>query len=74
MPAEYVGSNKNLRKLAAFMKLYWSIVIIIYLGVSFYTGRWGITWIIWLIAVAVKNALYVFFETSDEEVDKFNND
>lgn len=71
--AEYSGSNKNLRKLAAFMKLYWSIVLLIYLGVSFYTGRWGITWIIWLIAVAVKNALYIFFETSDEEVDKISD-
>ena len=71
--AEYSGSNKNLRKLAAFMKLYWSIVLLVYLGVSFYTGRWGFTWIIWLIAVAVKNALYVFFETTDEEVDKLGD-
>ncbi len=74
MPAEYTGSNKNLKKLTAFMQLYWSIILIIYLGLSFYTGRWGITWIIWLIAVAVKNALYVLFDTTDEEMDKINND
>lgn len=65
----YAGSNKNLRQLAAFMKLYWSIVLIIYLGLSFFTGKWGITWLIWLIAVAVKNAVYMFFDTTDDEIE-----
>lgn len=30
--------------------IYWSIIVIIYLGSSFLTNKWGITWIIWPIA------------------------
>ena len=33
--------NKNLTK------VYWCIVTAIYLGISFWTGRWDRTWIIW---------------------------
>lgn len=33
--------NENLNK------VYWSLVTVIYLGISFYTGEWGRTWIIW---------------------------
>lgn len=69
---QYNGESKTLRFLAAFMKVYWMIVLIIYLSVSFYTGRWAITWLIWLIASAIKEALYIFFNTNDNEIKSFN--
>lgn len=65
---EYNGDNKTLRFLAAFMKVYWMIILIVYLGVSFATGKWAITWLIWLIATALKEALYIFFNTNDNEI------
>jgi hypothetical protein len=44
--------------------IYWSLVLAVYLGASFITGRWDATWIIWPVmavlfgaAVAVKNLL-----------------
>ena len=30
--------------------VYWPVIVAIYLGVSFLTGAWGITWIIWPVA------------------------
>lgn len=70
----YNGNNTTLKNLAALMKLYWMIVLIIYLAVSFHTGRWAWTWLIWLIASAIKQAIYIFFETNDDEINRFNND
>lgn len=70
MPEFKMSHIKSPRKFDAFFKLYWMIVTIVYLGVSFHTGRWGITWLIWLIAAAVKEAIYLFAgagDDSDEE-------
>ena len=41
-------------------KLYWLVVTIIYLGLSFATHAWHVTWIIWLIASAVQQAIRMF--------------
>lgn len=68
----YNGNSKTLRTIAAFMKLYWMIVLIVYLAVSFTTGQWAWTWIIWLIGSAIKQAIYIFFNTNDEEVNSYN--
>ena len=35
----------------------WLLVVAIYLGVSFWTGAWHITWIIFLIAAAAENII-----------------
>lgn len=70
---QYNGNNKTLRTLAAFMKLYWMIVLIIYLFVSFSTGRWAWTWLIWLIASALKQAIFIFLDTNDDEINKYDN-
>jgi len=69
----YNGSNKSLRTLAAVMKLYWVIVLAIYLLVSFSTNAWHITWLVWCIAAALKNALYAFLDVTDEDVKRNNN-
>lgn len=42
-------------------KLYWLIVTIIYLGISFTTMAWHITWLIWLIAGAVEQFFKILF-------------
>lgn len=43
--------------LDSFLKLYWLIVTIVYLAISFSTMAWGVTWLIWLIATAIKEAI-----------------
>lgn len=55
------------RKFDSFFKLYWLLVTIIYLGVSFHTGRWAISWLIWLIAAAVKEAICLFAGADENE-------
>ncbi len=39
--------NKKNRRLA---QVYWCTVTAVYLGISLYTMKWGITWIIWVCA------------------------
>lgn len=34
----------------SYESIYWPIVVAIYLGVSFLTGNWALTWIIWPVA------------------------
>lgn len=60
--------TKGNKKSSSFMRLYWIIVLIIYLFVSFKTGSWHISWLIWLIGYAVKEAINCFFgvEQKDE--------
>lgn len=60
-------STEKGRFWASFMELYWMIVTIIYLAVSFTIGHWGITWIIWLIAGALKQAICMFAGVDDEK-------
>lgn len=70
---EYNGNSKTKRFIAAFLKLYWALVLAIYLIVSFSTGRWAITWLIWIIASAIKNAVLLFLNTNEEELKEFDN-
>lgn len=64
----YQGDSKALRFLNAFMKVYWVLVLIIYLSVSFSIGKsWLWSWIIWVIAAAVKEALFIFFDANNEK-------
>ncbi len=51
----------------SFWKLYWMVVTIIFLAVSFATHAWKVTWLIWLIAEAIKQAITMFTSNSDEE-------
>ncbi|MCR4630752.1 MAG: permease prefix domain 1-containing protein [Treponema sp.] len=53
-----------------FFKLYWMIVTIIYLLISFTSGDWHITWIIWLIGAAVKQAIILFAGPEAKEADE----
>lgn len=50
--------------------LYWLIVTIIYLGVSFLTGAWGITWLIWLIGTAIEQGIKMIFLLKNQNNEK----
>ena len=58
--SEFDVSTSQGRYWAGLSKLYWMIVTIIYLGISFLTMSWHITWLIWLIASAVWQAIKLF--------------
>ncbi len=53
------------KKHAAYFELigdvYWLAVLAIYLGVSFLTHRWGITWIIWPVAAILSSPVEMLF-------------
>lgn len=63
---EYTYNNKiKNRKLEALSSIYWLLITVIYFALSFYTGKWGTTWMIWpiagvLFALIRKIAKYVF--------------
>lgn len=40
-------------------QIYWTIVTAIYIGVSFLTGLWGISWVIWPIAAMIYGVIVV---------------
>lgn len=45
------------KKNALIASIYWSIMTVIYLGVSFLTERWDITWVIWPVAGIMYSAI-----------------
>ena len=51
--------NPILRAISAVM---WPITIIVYLGVSFLSGAWHITWMIFLISTAIEGIVESIFE------------
>jgi len=51
--------RKGLRK--AISSALWSIILVIYFIVSFTTGAWFITWIIFLIGAAIESLMNIFF-------------
>ena len=51
---KYFYSDNNLRTL---MPIYWEIVTCLYLGLSFMTGLWRISWMIWIVAGTVKKVI-----------------
>ena len=67
------SSSENI-VLESILKIYWLIVTVIYLGLSFTTGAWAITWLIWLIASAVEIAIKLLFGLDEKKYAKSNND
>ena len=49
-------------KYKAILNIYWIAVTVVYLGVSFLTFQWGITWIIWPLAAVFSGILRTIFE------------
>ena len=52
----YCEKEKNGAK-EAVAWAYWSLAVAIYLGWSFLSGRWGITWVVWPLAGVLYAAL-----------------
>lgn len=58
------SSSKRVYK--AIMSAYWPICLALYFLLSFTTGRWDITWIIFLISPAVSSIIKAVFELKDQ--------
>ena len=59
-----IEKNKKESKLAG---IYWPIILAIYLGWSFITNNWGITWVVWPIAVFIFAAISAALRASNNE-------
>ncbi|MFV0467245.1 MAG: helix-turn-helix domain-containing protein [Lachnospiraceae bacterium] len=47
----YTQEKKRVNKKTSFFPgIYWCAIVALYLGVSLYSNKWGITWIIWPVA------------------------
>ena len=49
---EQPGTHREERR-STYLSLLWLVVVILYFGLSFMTGAWYITWVIFLIGAAV---------------------
>ena len=45
----------------------WMVVVVLYLAVSFLTGAWGISWLIFLIGAALDQILRAIFDLMEEK-------
>jgi hypothetical protein len=43
------------------------VVVVLYLAVSFLTGAWGISWLIFLIGAALDQILRAIFDLMEEK-------
>jgi hypothetical protein len=57
--------NSQGRIFSSLMKLYWMIIVVIYLLVSFFTMAWHITWLIWLVGGAIAQAIKMIYEINN---------
>ena len=62
---DYTRENKMLEKHINWLPgIYWCIIAAIYLGWSFWSGRWDFTWIIWPVAGVLYAALHQIAKTA----------
>lgn len=60
---DYNKERKNInKKLGPIMGIYWSLIVAIYLGISFTTSNWSKTWIIWPIAGVISGIIAMITE------------
>ena len=57
-----IGSKKKTAYRIIMENIYWPIVLAIYLGISFLTSCWDITWIIWIVAGIFDTLIEFFFK------------
>lgn len=57
--------KKKDRKSSKFSRVYWPIVTAIYLGWSFATNNWGISWMVWPVAALVFAGVSVIFKNEE---------
>lgn len=54
---QMAGSDKNAKFRGALSSTLWSMILIVYLALSFLTWRWDLTWIIFLLGAALQNVI-----------------
>lgn len=54
---DYSAAKKTNKVYKAVSSLYWMLATALYLGYSFITGKWGVSWIIWPIAGVLYGAI-----------------
>jgi len=65
---EYNKSQKPVTRTQKLISsIYWPVALAIYLGWSFVSGAWGISWIVWPIAGVLYGAVMSFCGGIDEE-------
>jgi len=52
-----IEKQKNADRISG---IYWPVVVALYLAISFITGQWGATWIIWPVAAVAFGAVSAF--------------
>lgn len=62
-----IPSDKNIKIVKALLSTFWPLVVAIYLFVSFTFGSWEISWLIFIIAVVVRNFCVSYFDLEDEK-------
>lgn len=62
--------NKNYKSYQSVSNVLSPLILIVYLLVSFITGQWWITWIIFIIGAAIKRAIEAYFEMRDIKDEK----
>ncbi len=62
-----IGEHSKNPQLATFEAIYWPIVVCIYLLWSFSSDDWGITWVTWVIAAAISNAVEAYIKSKDKK-------
>ncbi len=77
MPAEFKDYNREEEReyrknesrsekiFKSIMSVYWSVVLLIYLAISFFGGNWGISWIIWPLAGILSSIIKTIFEIGE---------
>ena len=55
-------TDSSRRAMRALSSALWAVIVVIYIVVSFWTMAWHITWVIFLIGVAVEGILKAIFE------------
>ncbi len=50
------------RTYESLMSLYWLIITFIYLSISFLTGYWTVTWLIWILAHIGKKIIEIIYD------------
>jgi hypothetical protein len=63
---DYTRRNKMFIHFDAEDGIYWPIVTALYLGLSFLTNRWDITWIIWPMAAVLCDPIEMLFKRKKE--------
>lgn len=56
------ANSKNIRMRKSISSAMWAIIVALYLLISFVTGAWHITWIIFVIGAALEQVIKAYFE------------